>query len=623
MVLLGKFRAQTVSIGAALLIAAIAFASSAMSLKLTGELGDDLTYAAENTIPSLSILGAIDGAQGDARLLVTQHVLAPDDAQKRDIEQKLGAKITEVDGMIASYEPLVSDQTDRADFNQVKTFWSDWKEHAQRTRELSLSGQGDAAARYYNDNLKPVGKAVGDAMDVQVSYNKKLGKQAGDRGAAAAASAWRVTLMFGIAAVMGMLLAIVLLRTRLAAPLARLTDAMRDMAGGALDRDIPGRELADEMGEIARALDAIKRGVEERTRIEAERSAKAQEQVVEALAASLGALKAGKLDCAITARFPEEYERLRADFNDTVASLGEVMQDMAQAADSVRSGSSEIASAANDLSRRTEGQAAALEESAASVRQLTTSVTETARIAEEARTNARETELEAQQSGEVMVAAVNAMEVIARSSQRMEEIVSLIDGIAFQTNLLALNAGVEAARAGDAGKGFAVVATEVRSLAERSAEAAKEITGIIKASGHEVSNGVELMHKTRAALDGIVTRTTSIAGMIGSIADAASEQAAAIRQVDTVVADMDKVTQQNAALVEESTAASRGLADESTRLGALVGRFEFSGKVGDVVALRAAPPKAAAPAPAPRRAAKVAVNAPAPVPAGDNDWSEF
>ncbi len=623
MVLLGKFRVQTVSIGAALLIAAIALASSAMSLRLTDELGHELTYAADNTIPSLSLLGAIDGAQGDARLLVTQHVLAPDDAQKRDIEQKLTAKVTEIDGLIASYEPLVSDQTDRADFNQVKTLWSDWKEHAQRTCQLSLSGQGDAAARYYNDNLKPVGKAVGDAMDVQVSYNKKLGKLAGDRGAAAAASAWRITLMFGIAAVMGMLLAVVLLRTRLAAPLARLTEAMKDMAGGALDRDIPGRELADEMGEIARALDAIKRGVEERTRIEAERAAKAQEQVVEALAASLGALKAGKLDCAITARFPEEYERLRADFNDTVASLGEVMQDMAQAADSVRSGSSEIASAANDLSRRTEGQAAALEESAASVRQLTTSVTETARIAEEARTNARETELEAQQSGEVMVAAVNAMEVIARSSQRMEEIVSLIDGIAFQTNLLALNAGVEAARAGDAGKGFAVVATEVRSLAERSAEAAKEITGIIKASGHEVSNGVELMHKTRAALDGIVTRTTSIAGMIGSIADAASEQAAAIRQVDTVVTDMDKVTQQNAALVEESTAASRGLADESTRLGALVGRFEFSGKAGDVVALRAAAPKVTAPAPAPRRATKVAVNAPAPVPAGDNDWSEF
>ncbi len=622
MVLLGKFRVQTVSIGAALLIAGVALASSAMSLRLVDALGSDLTYAADNTIPSLSLLGAIDGAQGDARLLVTQHVLAPTTGQKNEIEQNLVAKIAEVDGLLTSYEPLVSDATDRQDFNQLKARWADWKDHSQRTRELSLSGQADAAIQYYNTNLKPVGKAVGEASDQQVSYNKKLGKEAGDRGAASAASAWRVTMFFGIAVFMGMLMAIVLLRTRLAAPLARITDAMKDMAGGALDRDIPGRELSDEMGEIARALEGIKRGVEERTRIEGERSAKAQELVVETLASSLGALKAGKLDCAITTRFPEEYERLRADFNDTVASLGEVMQDMAQAADSVRSGSSEIASAANDLSRRTEGQAAALEESAASVRQLTTSVTETARIADEARTNARETELEAQQSGEVMVAAVNAMEVIARSSQRMQEIVSLIDGIAFQTNLLALNAGVEAARAGDAGKGFAVVATEVRSLAERSAEAAKEITGIIKTSGHEVSNGVELMHKTRAALDGIVTRTTSIAGMIGAIADAANEQAAAIRQVDTVVTDMDKVTQQNAALVEESTAASRGLADESNRLGALVGRFEFSGKASAVVALRAAPPKAK-PATAPRQTAKLAVNAPAPVPAGDNDWSEF
>ncbi len=627
MAILGNFRVQTVSIGAALFIAMLAIASSLLSVGMIAQLGHDLNATATRSLPSMSKLTVLDGAQGEARLLVAQHILAPTDDAKAKVESTLVGKIAEIDGLLASYAPLVSDEAERAMFIDVQRKFGDWKDHSKRVRQMSFAGQQAAAANEYNNGLKPLGRAVAAAVDKQVKYNNRLGEQAAARGVAAAQHSQRVMLLFCAATVLGMLAAIYLLRTRLAAPLGRLTEAMNDMAGGALDRDVPGRDQSDEIGQIARALEGIKSGVEARTRQQAAAAARAQEIVVNELAKGLGELKEGKLDCVIETRFPADYERLRVDFNETVAVLAQVMQDLAIATETVRNGSSEIASAADDLSRRTEEQAASLEESAASVRELTASVTQTARIAAEARSNAQETEAEAQQSSTVMVTAVTAMEEIARSSKRMQEIVSLIDGIAFQTNLLALNAGVEAARAGDAGKGFAVVATEVRSLAERSAEAAKEITGIIKTSGQEVRSGVELMHETRAALDGIVNRTTSIAEMIGSISDAANEQAAAIHQVDSVVAEMDRATQQNAALVEQSTAASQGLSQEAHRLGGLVSRFSFGAGQGQVFAFPAPstrrPQSTAAKVRSAASAAALAVPVPAPAAATPGDWSEF
>lgn len=218
------------------------------------------------------------------------------------------------------------------------------------------------------------------------------------------------------------------------------------------------------------------------------------------------------------------------------------------------------------------------------MRQLSTTVAQTAQTAKEASDTARETSNEAQSSGNTMAHAVAAMEEISKSSQRMQEIVALIEGIAFQTNLLALNAGVEAARAGDAGRGFAVVASEVRSLAQRSSDAAKEITAIIQTSGRDVGNGVRMIGDTQGALGQIVERTSRLSGMIETIARSAEEQAAAIRQVDSVVSDMDRITQANAALVEEATAASRSLSNEANALGGLVGKFA----VGNAAALDAA-----------------------------------
>jgi len=361
------------------------------------------------------------------------------------------------------------------------------------------------------------------------------------------------------------------------APLARMTQAMADMADGNLDREVPDTELDNEVGDIGRALVAIKTSVAARARTEGESQMAAQRQVVSALGNGLSNLKAGRLGEPITQSFPQDYEVLRNDFNDTSATMAEVMRKITQSVQTVRSGAGEIAAAASDLARRTASQAASLEESSAAVRELTESVTNSARTASDATGLARNAHAAATSSGELMVGAVTAMTEIDHSSRQMEEIVGLIEGIAFQTNLLALNAGVEAARAGEAGKGFAVVATEVRALAQRSSDAAKDITAIIKGSARNVTVGVEMINQNQASLGTIISITADMAKLISDLALASKEQALSIHQVEAVVDEIDRITQQNAALVEQSTAASRSLAMEADGLGALVERFDVGG----------------------------------------------
>ena len=307
---------------------------------------------------------------------------------------------------------------------------------------------------------------------------------------------------------------------------------------------------------------------------------------VNALGQGLTKLADGDLEQSLEQPFPANLEKVRADFNASVTRLREAMRDVAQNAGSISGGASEIRSAAEDLARRTEQQAASVEETAAALEEITTAVADAARRAEEAGRLVATTKKDAEQSGIVVKDAILAMGDIEKSSGQISSIIGVIDEIAFQTNLLALNAGVEAARAGDAGKGFAVVAQEVRELAQRSAQAAKEIKALISTSSAQVRQGVVLVDKTGQALEEIVTRVEEIDRNVSAIVESSREQSTGLREISSAVNIMDQGTQKNAAMVEETTATSHALASEIDALNALLATFRTGNGTATAISAR-------------------------------------
>ncbi len=375
-----------------------------------------------------------------------------------------------------------------------------------------------------------------------------------------------------------------------------LSATMERLARGDLSAEIAQTGRRDEIGKMARTLVGFRQAAvekivlqdaaaEARARSEQEaarqeqariQAAEEQAQVVEGLASGLEKLSAGDLTSRLSVPFAPQYEKLRVDFNAASAKLEETLQVVGDNTRTIRAASVEISSAADDLSRRTEQQAASLEQVAAALDEITATVRKTAQGAGQAKAVASTTKTEAETSGVVVREAVQAMEAIERSSNQIGEIIGVIDEIAFQTSLLALNAGVEAARAGDAGRGFAVVASEVRALAQRSAGAAKEIKTHVAASQREVNTGVRLVGQTGHALGRILVQIADLSGVVTEISASATEQAAGLAEVNTAVNQMDQVTQQNAAMVEQSTAASHSLALETEQLASLIDRFQFA-----------------------------------------------
>ncbi|MDR9783437.1 methyl-accepting chemotaxis protein [Rhizobium redzepovicii] len=296
------------------------------------------------------------------------------------------------------------------------------------------------------------------------------------------------------------------------------------------------------------------------------------------LGGALRQLSEGDLTKTVDTPFVPSMEQLRHDFNTAVKGLADTMKTIGENAIAIAAGSSEIGTSADSFSKRTEQQAASIEETAAALEEITTTVNDSSRRADEAGRLVAVTKQGAEQSGVVVRNAVAAMDQIEQSSREITNIIGVIDDIAFQTNLLALNAGVEAARAGEAGKGFAVVAQEVRELAQRSAKAAKEIKALINTSSDLVKNGVGLVGQTGKALEEIVTQVGDINGNVVAIVEASREQATGLKEINQAVNSLDQATQQNAAMVEESTAASHSLATEAETLRVLLARFRLPGQ---------------------------------------------
>jgi len=344
---------------------------------------------------------------------------------------------------------------------------------------------------------------------------------------------------------------------------------------------------------------------------------------VEKLAQCLTDLADGDLAQRIDKPFIPSLDRLRTDFNAASEKLKRAMTLVSENAGAISSGSNEIRSAADDLARRTEQQAASIEETAAALEEITTAVNDSSRRADEAGKIVARARDHAEHSGQVVRDAISAMDQIEKSSREISNIIGVIDEIAFQTNLLALNAGVEAARAGEAGKGFAVVAQEVRELAQRSATAAKEIKSLINASGAQVENGVSLVTKAGSALQEIAEQVRDINGNVVAIVDAAREQSTALAEINQAVNTVDQGTQQNAAMVEEQTAASHSLAREAAALFELLGQFKFEDASRSVSSSRSVHHQASPVAPRRAVSRPLATRGSAALAANQEEWQDF
>ncbi|WP_339346398.1 methyl-accepting chemotaxis protein [uncultured Sphingomonas sp.] len=547
--------------------------------------GDVLTALAARTDPGLDAADAAESLTGDiahlreALAVDRAYVAAPDVAQA-------ATRITaDADRYAAAAEAIVK---------------------AARVDPAAASAQLPTFLKTFSSLEKSM-EEVSDAIDRHV-----------DAEAAAAnstASLASLLIIGGTAiTVVVVLLVGFAARRHVVAPLVALVGVVRRMSDGDLSVEVPAASRRDELGQLAGATQAFRDQLAGAERAKQEQT----DLIVGSVGDALSQLADGDLMVRVDADLTGPFAKLKSDFNNAAQALQATMKRVSDSTSGINNGAADIRQASDDLSQRTEQQAASLEQTAAAMEQITSGVRDSASRAARANAAVEQARDEAQRSGEVMQAAVAAMGAIERTSGEISDIISVIDGIAFQTNLLALNAGVEAARAGDAGKGFAVVASEVRALAQRSADAAKDVKARITASADQVGNGVGLVGQTGDALNRIIERITEINALVREIATSAEQQSSSLAQVSTAVSEMDGVTQQNAAMVEQATAAARGLAEEADMLASQVARFRTGGGTVTPIATARAEPS---PAPiVPQRIVRQAGNAALAV---EDDWSSF
>jgi methyl-accepting chemotaxis protein len=498
----------------------------------------------------------------------------------------------EYDRVSAKLKSTLTDPTMLKHIEDSRVATLAWrKDWGDRLIEVVRAGRRDEAQEIVRDAGKKVlvSAAVLPLRDVRDAEVKRI-EENGGRQNGAIVTAIAALVVGGIALIaIAMILSRLLSRT-IARPITTLTQAMTQLARG--DNEIAvDADRADELGDMARAVlvfrdAALAKAESDRAKAEADRAKAeadmarldaeaAQRRVVETLDTALAALASGDLTHVIDKPFEPEYERLRHSFNSAIQGLEQSISGVARSAQSVHAGAADIYSASEDLSRRTEQQASRLQETTTATKQVTVMVGETAQRAADARRAIEVANGNAREGGAIVSEAIAAMDAIQTSSEEIAQIINLIDSITFQTNLLALNAGVEAARAGDAGKGFAVVASEVRALAQRSGDAARDIKALINTSSEQVQSGVGRVGDTGEVLTLIGAKIGDTNALINEIAQSTETQADNLKQVNSAVASMDHMTQQNAAMVKEATAAARSLAAEADELTTLVARFRL------------------------------------------------
>ncbi|TCR83945.1 methyl-accepting chemotaxis protein [Rhizobium sp. BK376] len=534
------------------------------------------------------LLGQVSSAQLiiDRLQLHVTRMVAVRDSASRDL-------------VLADLKDLTDAGATISKLGQTNSTMRDFAPHAAPQVDSLSKSSADmlqAAADWKKTRIESVG-ILADAMSslrTFVSQAQEIGKEDSEQSA-------QVSVF---AMILGTLLAIVgglMLVETLRGPLKRVTGIMTRLANGDLEVDIDGRNRGDEIGDMVRSVTVFRDAARENVRLEREAEAARalsaeenarraterarieaeQKQALTALSEVLSKLADGNLEESMREDLSADFVEMAFTYNHAVEALRETLSDVRSTAEEIKGGTGNLASSADDLARRTEQQAAALEESSRALRHLTSVVRETADRAKQTAVSVDQTQAYATQSGEVVAKAVGAMSEINRSSEKIVTIIGVIDEIAFQTNLLALNAGVEAARAGEAGRGFAVVAQEVRELAQRCANAAKEIKGLISASSAQVQNGVLLVEETGAALAEIIHHVTGVQKLVSDISSATAEQSTGIAEVTHAVNEVELITQKNAAMVEENNAEIHGLRQRVDMLSDKIERF----RTGDLADL--------------------------------------
>ena len=595
------------------ILAAIISATTLFSVYELSTLNAETHSIADVQVPQIVDADVINTATSDFEAGLQSHVLATGPRFEQIAQAEIASRRAVIDD---AYRRLAGQDNDAVETRLLQSFRGKWDRYEALADEAVVLSRGsrdkEAAAKL--EAGKPLFNSLSDDLSQFSAYQKS---EAARLAGLSFATYHRSLLLsvLALALALGGLGGILVLLVRLVAkPLASVTSVLGELAAGNMTVDVPVDIRRDEVGDLATATATLRDQLHA-----AERSKQAQtDLLVSSVGIALTALADGDLAVRIDADLQGPFAQLKGDFNAAITSLQATIKSVAASAADIHSGSSEIRVASDDLARRTEQQAASLEETSAAMNQVTAMVQGTARSAAEVSASIGEAHREASEGGAVVERAVSAMGAIEKSSQQISQIINVIDGIAFQTNLLALNAGVEAARAGDAGRGFAVVANEVRLLAQRSADAAKDIKTLILTSGEQVGTGVGLVGETGVMLGRIVTRIGDISALILAISQSAETQALNIQQVNGAVVDMDKMTQQNAAMVEQSTAAARSLASEADDLTELVQRFR-TGETAHA-APQAAARRHAAP---PRKPALVHGNLALAASEDTQDWTRF
>jgi len=507
------------------------------------------------------------------------------DAHTRGVSEGLTHfAAADIDGSFADELKVLTEATSR-NTNDLKRMISRADDPEERLNMMAVFGVTGSP------NIRSIQDTMGQIQQVL----KDVEAQNRERRQHAYASAYTAFGIGGLLAFLVALASAIWLTHALSKPVVAMTRVMTRLAKGETDVSIPAVGRGDEIGAMAGAILTFREQAIENSRleIEAEQARKLAEQerlkheaqaaeiarldeiAMTAVGEGLSAMAAGDLSHRVTIDVHPKAQALKDDFNTAAQRLEAVVAEIIERASAIGAAARQVSDAADELSRRTEQQAASLEETAAAVEQISITVASSAEAAQESGAVVREAHVMARDGQDVVGRAVNAMGQIEQSSHQIGAIIGVIDEIAFQTNLLALNAGVEAARAGDAGRGFAVVASEVRALAQRSAEAAREIKGLIQTSGQHVEQGVQLVARSGAALSDIARQIEKVTALAESSETAAREQAVGLSEVNMAVNQMDQMTQQNAAMVEESTAASRSLAQDAIELDRLMGQFNI------------------------------------------------